>query len=273
MTETRRSWNFGRLALAAWIVAVAGPASAAVIGEAAKTQNQVSGSLAEVVRQLQPGDGVSANEQIRTGDASSALLRFLDQTQLNIGAASTVNLDRFVYNPDNTAEDAVINLTKGAMRFVTGRSEAKNFTIRSEVATLGIRGTDFILACIEAVKKCVVLIDKGKVGVCPHPIPVFDPAKCPDAYELTELMNFTYIGPDGANSGPQQVPRSVIDAANSSIANGRIIKLSGLPDVPAGPRGPNGLPPRFPPIILGTIPVGFGVLFAVLPAEEPSASP
>ncbi len=271
MTEIGRNWRLGWLALAGLLVAVAAPASAAVIGETAKTQNQVSGSLEQVVRQLQPGDSVSANEQIRTGDASSTLLRFLDQTQINIGAASTVNLDRFVYNPDNTAENAVINLTKGAMRFVTGRSEARNFTIRSEVATLGIRGTDFIIACVETEKKCVVLIDKGIVGVCPRPIPVFDPVLCPEAYELTELMNFTYIGPDGVNSGPQQVPRSVIDAANSSIANGRIIKLAGLPDPPPGP--PGGLPPNFPPIILGAIPVGFGVLFAVLPGEEEAASP
>lgn len=267
MAEAPRFVGF--LAAAALLLSQA-PASAEVIGEAAKTQNQVTGSLEQVVRSLQPGDNVSANEQIRTGDASSTLLRFLDQTQINIGAASTVNLDRFIYNPDNTAQNAVINLTKGAMRFVTGRSEAKNFTIRSEVATLGIRGTDFILACLESEKKCVVVVDKGKVGVCPHPIAIFDPAKCPDAYELTELMNFTYIGPDGANSGPQQVPRSVIDAANSAIANGRIIKLAGLPDFPPGPPG---VPPHFPPIILGTIPIGFGVLLAVLPenSNEPAS--
>jgi hypothetical protein len=91
------------------------------IGEAATATNEVTGTLGDLVRTIGAGDPVSGSEVVSTGVNSATLLKFLDDSNLNIGASSTVVLDRFVYDPNGSADSAVINLTKGAMRFVTGR--------------------------------------------------------------------------------------------------------------------------------------------------------
>jgi hypothetical protein len=39
---------------------------------------------------------------------------------------------------------------------------------------------------------------------------------CPGGYDLDQTHNFTTVGPNGENSGPQSVPVSVIDALNAS---------------------------------------------------------
>lgn len=56
-----------------------------------------------------------------------------------------MTVDTFIYNPDQ--DKAVFSgFVKGAFRFVTGRlGDARNKTVevRTPVATMGIRGTDF----------------------------------------------------------------------------------------------------------------------------------
>ena len=111
---------------------------------------------------------VSANEKITTGIESSTLLEFLDKSNLTIGASSAVVLDKFVFNPDEGAQQVVLNLTKGAMRFVSSGNEPEKFTIQTPVATLGVRGTDFITICDDE-GKCAVLMNTAasKSARCP----------------------------------------------------------------------------------------------------------
>ena len=137
------------------------PASGAdLIGAATETKNDVTGTLDELQRSINTGDGVSANEILKTGTGSVAVITFLDDTSLNVGASSTIVLDRFVYNPEGSADDAVLNLTKGAFRFVTGKSDPSKFMIRTQVATLGIRGTDFVVIC-DGINRCGVAGRQG----------------------------------------------------------------------------------------------------------------
>lgn len=50
-------------------------------------------------------------------------------------------LNRFVYNPDRSARRVVVNATQGAFRFITGAQNPTDYTIKTPVAALGIRGT------------------------------------------------------------------------------------------------------------------------------------
>jgi hypothetical protein len=240
-------------------------ANAAVIGETSTAKNEVTGQLASILRDLRAGDPVSADELVSTGSASATVLRFLDNSTLNIGASSSVTLDRFVFNPDRTAQNVVINLARGAMRFATGNSDARNFTLRTPVATLGIRGTRVILIC-DGSDRCVFVLDKGKALVCPHPLPTSQ-EPCPDGYEIDEVSNFTFVGPDGTNSGPQKVSRSVVDAANNAIAEGRFINLADIgKNLPKF--GENVPGPGFNPFVLGAIPVTFAIVLGVNSLDE-----
>ena len=111
------------------------------IGVASAARNQVQGVIGGGARTLSAGSDVFSNEVVRTGDDSLAQLLFLDATSLSVGARSEVKLDRFVYNPERKTGNVVIEASRGAFRFVSGSQAPTNYTIKTPLATIGVRGT------------------------------------------------------------------------------------------------------------------------------------
>jgi opacity protein-like surface antigen len=143
-----------------------GPAlGQAGIGSAVTVTNQVSGILAGRTRAVGTGDGVFANETIRTANASAAQLRFLDQSNLAIGPSASVVLNRFVYNPDQTAREAAVQVTTGAARWVSGSSPPRAYRVRTPHAVIGVRGTEFDL--LVELRRTIVTLREGVIVVCP----------------------------------------------------------------------------------------------------------
>ena len=131
-------------ALATIMLAWATPSLAdSKIGVASVAINQVHGILGGTTRAMSAGSELFSNETVRTGEASQAQLLFLDQTSLSVGARSEVKLDRFVYNPDRKAGNVVIEASRGAFRFVSGSQNPSNYTIKTPLATIGVRGAIF----------------------------------------------------------------------------------------------------------------------------------
>jgi hypothetical protein len=131
-----RSISFAMaLATGCWLLA--STANAQTIGTATEARNQVSGEVNARVRQISTGSGVSTNEAVSTGPASTGVFRFVDGSNLNVGEKSTVVLDRFVYDP-NGGRNVVLNVSKGAMRFVSGGVGGRA-TVVTPGAVLGIR--------------------------------------------------------------------------------------------------------------------------------------
>jgi hypothetical protein len=111
------------------------------IGVASAARNQVHGIVAGGTRPLSAGSEVFSNEVVRTGDDSLAQLLFLDATSLSVGARSEIKLDRFVYNPDRKTGNVVVEASRGAFRFISGSQAPTNYTIKTPLATIGVRGT------------------------------------------------------------------------------------------------------------------------------------
>lgn len=133
------------------------------IGVAAAVQNRVEGVLGGAPRALSVGSEVFSNERVRTGAASTAQLLFLDKTSVSIGPQAELTLDRFVYNPDRGTGQVVLDTVRGSFRFVTGSQNPNNYTIKTPVATLGIRGT-IIDLLVQAGRTIVVLVE-GAVSI------------------------------------------------------------------------------------------------------------
>jgi hypothetical protein len=127
--------------VAALVAAAATCARAEGIGVTSAVVNKVVGLYGGKSRALSIGNTVFLNEHVRTSDASSAQFLLLDKTSLSIGPHAELTLDRFVYNPERGTGRVVINATQGAFRFITGSQNPTDYTIRTPVATLGIRGT------------------------------------------------------------------------------------------------------------------------------------
>lgn len=141
-----RQTMFALSALCAAVVAFQAPASAqeARIGAASAVRNQVMAARTGAQQApLATGNAVYQNQTISTGANSVAQLLFTDQTTLSIGQRSEVTLDRYVYDPSRAnGGGATVSMARGAMRFVSGTQDPRNYQVRTPVATIGVRGTD-----------------------------------------------------------------------------------------------------------------------------------
>ena len=95
------------------------------------------------------GATLSAADQITTGPESAVGILLEDGTQLSFGPNSIFHLDEFRFDPVKRDGNLFISLLKGSMRFVTGllgKAHPDNVSIRIPTATIGIRGTDFVVS-------------------------------------------------------------------------------------------------------------------------------
>lgn len=89
---------------------------------------------------------------ISTGSGAQAILVFDDKQQVVLNENTTFKITDFRYRPQEPRGDrAVFDLLRGALRFITGVVGARNpntVALRTPQATIGIRGTDFMLAIV-----------------------------------------------------------------------------------------------------------------------------
>ena len=93
------------------------------IGVAASIKPNAEGGVGANLQTLSPGSELHASETVRTGNLGQADLVFIDNTNLTVGPASEVLLDEFVYDPTGSSGRVVMQATRGAFRFVTGKQD------------------------------------------------------------------------------------------------------------------------------------------------------
>ncbi len=94
------------------------------------------------------GASVNQSDVIETSANSSIGILFKDDTQFSLGSNSRATIDEYVYNADETGS-MVTKLWKGTMGFITGKvgkNSPENVKIETPAATIGIRGTFFVVS-------------------------------------------------------------------------------------------------------------------------------
>ena len=130
----------GRIYTSAFVLAVSlALQSTAVNAQQIGKATSVKPDAHANTRMLAAGTEVNANDTIRTGNTGVADLRFNDSSNLSVGPTSVVRLNKFVYDPNKGSGSAVIEVSRGAFRFVSG-SQGSNYTVKTPSGTLGIRG-------------------------------------------------------------------------------------------------------------------------------------
>jgi FecR protein len=124
---------------AAMLLAAAGT-RADSIGDVVSVVPQASYQRNGAVQELLISDLLEQNDHVITTGDGSAYIHFIDDTVLTVGANSEVVLDKFVFDGDK-AKTAVIQITRGTLRFVTGSSDHSAYQLKTPVATIGVRGT------------------------------------------------------------------------------------------------------------------------------------
>jgi hypothetical protein len=141
----------GRAAAAlAAVSLVASPvlAQANAVGVNAAIRNKVviRSAATKKVRPAVLRERIILNDEVRTAAASQLQILLLDRTTFTVGANARVAIDRFVYDPARNSRSTGVSVTKGAFRFMSGRTVRRPsgpVSVRTPVATIGIRGTIF----------------------------------------------------------------------------------------------------------------------------------
>lgn len=86
---------------------------------------------------------VFMGDRVDTGPAGQAQIKFRDDTRLVVGPNSSMTIDKFVFNDNDTVRNVSMHAAKGAFRFITGTGRKQAYSISTPAATIGIRGTRF----------------------------------------------------------------------------------------------------------------------------------
>lgn len=141
-----------------------GPKSAEPkIGSAVTTQDQVDGVTEKGMHPIAAGTEVYSKELVRTGTSGMAQLLFADHTNLSVGPAAEVRLDKFIYDPNAKSGKVVVVASEGAFRFITGLQPSQNYQIKIPYGSLGVRGTEFIVLIKPNEEQ--IQLNRGKVIV------------------------------------------------------------------------------------------------------------
>lgn len=105
-------------------------------------------SAAGTVRPATPGDALATVDRIATGPDSSAAVVLRDDTTLVIGPSSRLDLKEFHFDATTHEGGLLLSLLRGSLRMITGligKANPDAIRVETQTATIGIRGTDFIV--------------------------------------------------------------------------------------------------------------------------------
>lgn len=101
------------------------------------------------VVKLARGAEVHSGDTLRVGDASNMQVRFSDEGITALRSNSEFRIDDYKFERDTNVGKSFFSLVKGGMRSITGligRFNRDNYAVKAQTATIGIRGTHFMLA-------------------------------------------------------------------------------------------------------------------------------
>jgi hypothetical protein len=107
------------------------------VGKAVAIGDTVTGAQGKIVAQ----SPVHRDERIRSNVSGLGQFRFHDGTKLAIGPNATVVIDKYVLGEGNRVQQLTVRATKGAFRWISGRSASAAYQIVTPVGSLAIRGT------------------------------------------------------------------------------------------------------------------------------------
>lgn len=99
-------------------------------------------------RPAQVGAPVYEGDRVATRAGAALGLTLLDGTQLSVGPDSSVTVQTFRFDSTTREGSLLVDIARGALRMVSGliaRQDPQSVAINTPTATIGIRGTDFLV--------------------------------------------------------------------------------------------------------------------------------
>src|SRR6056300_264771 len=115
------------------------------------------------------GVGVEMNDTAVTANGTMRI-DFVDETRVDITEHSRLLIDEFVYDPANDVGSLSIKATLGGVRYASGQIAKRyrqNVKIKTPSATIGVRGTDFVMVVDEMGGSMITLLPScDTAGMC-----------------------------------------------------------------------------------------------------------
>jgi len=167
MAPTKHIWTL--LGLIILMAIYAGPARSTV-GEIGQIKG--SGVLergGKIVIEGEVGAGVKSMDEAVTANGTMRI-DFIDDTRVDITEQSRLVIDEFVYDPANDIGSLSLKASLGTVRYASGQIAKRyqqNVKIRTPSATIGVRGTDFIMVVDEMGGSMITLLPScDTTGMC-----------------------------------------------------------------------------------------------------------
>ncbi len=164
----------------------------------------VATASARTSRELAKGDEIFNEDRIETAENGRAQLRFSDGGLVSLLPNTMFSVEEYFYEDDTHSDSAVFGLLKGGLRTVTGavgKTNHEEYELKTPVATLGIRGTEYT-AVLRPANTLRVHVGRGKVVITNDHGTLEVPEGRNAVARLGQAPEFTEQGPDYAATGP-----------------------------------------------------------------------
>lgn len=126
----------------------------------------VAGGVPRVATNSMPLDD---NTIVTTGDRSRAVLKFEDGQLIVLRSNTSFQINKYQYNAERVENSNILfSLLKGGLRAVTGLIGERNkqaFKLSTPNATIGIRGTDFMVELQAEIESMLGQVTQGSVSM------------------------------------------------------------------------------------------------------------
>jgi hypothetical protein len=110
-------------------------------------------------------DELVQDEALRTEKESAIQVKFVDGSELSVEQSSEMVLSDYVF--DGSAAAGLINLNNGLFHFKSNGNDDQGVELRTPVATIGVRGTEFLVH-VDGDDVTIIDILDGAVEARPH---------------------------------------------------------------------------------------------------------
>lgn len=115
-------------------------AHAAPVGNTVDAATTVTGSGPGGNRVINKGSPIFSDDRLKADRTGNAQIILVDSTRIVVGPGAQVDIVDYVYDSEKTFKTITIKASKGAIRFISGKSKASAYKVVTPSGTIGIRG-------------------------------------------------------------------------------------------------------------------------------------
>jgi VCBS repeat-containing protein len=195
-----------------------------------------------VAIELNVGDLIFQGDVVQRRTDSTLAIAFSDGSAFTLNENARMVLNEFVYDPNSTANSAVINLVQGTVSFIAAQvAKTGNMRVETPTATMGIRGT-FVTVSVSSTDGHTVAslgLETDASGRQYSGVFSLTNRITGNQVTVSDVASMYSVSPAGSISESAKPPAiAAIEAATFQALVPVIAAVANNPIGPTGPQGP-----------------------------------